>query len=55
MEEIFGPLEKMIKILKLIKIKFFRRTAGYILVDHKRSEEILEVLTVDPVDSKIRR
>jgi len=31
------------------------RTAGYILVYHKRNEEILEELKVEPVDEKSRR
>jgi hypothetical protein len=33
---------------------FFRRTAGYTLFDHKRNEEILEELKVEPVDQKLR-
>jgi hypothetical protein len=33
----------------------FRRTAGYTLSDHKRNEEILEELKVEPVDEKLRR
>ena len=36
-------------------MKFFRRTAGYTLVDHKRNEEILAELTVEPADEKLRR
>jgi hypothetical protein len=32
-----------------------RRTAGYILVYHKRNEKILEELKVEPVDEKTRR
>jgi hypothetical protein len=36
-------------------MKFFRRTAGYTLFDHKRNEEILEDLKVEPVDQKLRR
>jgi len=35
-------------------MKFFRRTAGYTLYDHKRNEEILEELKVEPVDKKLR-
>ena len=31
-----------------------RRTAGYTLFDHKRNEEILEELEVEPVDKKLR-
>jgi hypothetical protein len=36
-------------------MKFFRRTARYTLFDHKRNEEILEELKLEPVDEKIRR
>jgi hypothetical protein len=36
-------------------MKFFRRTAGYKLFDHKRKEEILEELQEEPVDDKLRR
>jgi len=38
-----------------IEMKFFRRTAGYILFNHKRNEEILEEMKVEPVDEKLRR
>ena len=34
---------------------FFRKTAGYILFEHKRKEEILEKFKVEPVDEKLRR
>jgi hypothetical protein len=40
--------------LTSIQIKFFR-TAGYTLFDHKRNDEILEELKVEPVDKKLRR
>jgi hypothetical protein len=33
-------------------MKVFRRTAG---TDHKRNEEILEELKVEPADKKLRR
>jgi hypothetical protein len=36
-------------------MKFFRRTAGYIIFDHKRKEEFLEELKEKPVDEKLRR
>jgi hypothetical protein len=36
-------------------IKFFRRTAGYTLFDHKSNEEILEDLKAEPVDEKLTR
>jgi hypothetical protein len=43
------------KRLISIEIKFFRRTAWYSLSDHKRSEEILEELKVEPADEKLQR
>jgi hypothetical protein len=33
----------------------FRRTAGHTIFDHKRNEDILEELTVEAVDEKLRR
>jgi hypothetical protein len=36
-------------------MRFFRRTTGYTLLDHKRNEEILEQLKLEPVDKKLRR
>jgi len=36
-------------------MKVFRRTTRYILFDHKRNEEILEELKVEPVIQKLRR
>jgi len=41
--------------LTSIKIRFFRRTAGYTLYDNKRNEEILEELKVEPADKKLQR
>jgi hypothetical protein len=37
------------------EIKFFRRTAGYTLFDHKVNEEILEELRVEPVEGELIR
>jgi hypothetical protein len=34
-------------------MKFFRRTAGYTIFDHKRNEEILEELKIETVDEKL--
>jgi hypothetical protein len=34
-------------------MKFMRRTAGYSLLDHRRNENILEELQVDPVEKKL--
>jgi hypothetical protein len=36
-------------------MRFFRKTAGCTLFDHKRNEEILEDLKVEPSDEKLRR
>jgi len=36
-------------------MKFFTRTAGYILFDHRRKKEILEELKLEPDDEKLRR
>jgi len=33
-------------------MKFMRRTAGYTLLDHRRNEDILEELNVDPAENK---
>jgi len=38
-----------------IEMQFFRRTAGYKLFEHKKNEEILKELKVEPVDKKLRR
>jgi hypothetical protein len=37
-----------------IEMTIFRRE-GYTLFDHKRDEEILEELKLEPVDEKVRR
>jgi hypothetical protein len=48
--------EKRIKErLTTVEMKFFRRTAGYTLFDHKRKEEALEELKVEPIAGKPRR
>jgi hypothetical protein len=39
--------------LTSIKMKIFRRSAGYTPFDHKRNEEILEELKIEPVDEKL--
>jgi hypothetical protein len=36
-------------------MKIFRRTVGYTPFDHKRNEEILEALKIEPVGEKLRR
>jgi hypothetical protein len=36
-------------------MKFFTRTAGCTLFDHKSNEEILEELKLEPADEKLRR
>ena len=50
MESKFGALEKKIKTIEINQDEAFRRTARYALLDHKRNEEILEELEVEPVD-----
>ena len=52
----FGPSEKKDrKRLTSVEIKFFRITAEYTFYDHKRNEEILEYLKVEPANEKLRR
>ena len=36
-------------------MEFFRRIAAYDRTDHRRNEEILEELKVEPADEKLRR
>jgi len=36
-------------------MKIFIRTAGYTLFGHRRNEEILEEMRIEPVDKKLRR
>jgi hypothetical protein len=55
MEAKFGPLGKWIKKrLTSFKTKFCIRTAGCTLFDHKRNEEILEELKVEPAEEELR-
>jgi hypothetical protein len=35
------------------EMKFMRRTAGYRVLDRRRNEDILEELTVNPVQKKL--
>ena len=53
--EICALRQKDKKRLTTMEMKFFRRGAGYTLFDHKRDEEILEELKVEPVDEKLRK
>ena len=50
----FGRLGKKLR-LKTTEMKFFRRKSGYILLDLKRNEEILEQLGVESVENKIQK
>jgi len=34
-------------------MKFMRRITGYSLLDHKKNEDILEELKVDPIENKL--
>jgi len=52
MEAKFGLYKKR---LTSIEMKFFRRTAGYTILDRNRNEEILEELKVEPADENLRR
>ena len=54
---VFGPLEKREggERLTSAEMKFFRRTDGYTLFDHKSIEEMLEELNAVPVDQKLSR
>jgi hypothetical protein len=36
-------------------MKFFRRTIGYTLFDHKMNEGLLEELKIESADEKLRR
>jgi hypothetical protein len=38
-----------------IETKYFKRPAGYTLFDHKKSEEVLEELKVEPAEEKLRK
>jgi len=48
-------MEKDKKQLTSIEMKFFRRKAWSTLFGHKRNEEILEEVKVEPVEEKLRR
>jgi hypothetical protein len=52
--EIWTLSKKDTKQVPSIQIKIFRRRAGYTLFDHKRNEEILEQMKVEPVNVKLR-
>ncbi|KAJ4434368.1 hypothetical protein ANN_22927 [Periplaneta americana] len=53
--EIWTLKKKDMNRIKATEMKFFRRTAGYTLLDRKRNEEILEQLEVESVEEKITR
>jgi hypothetical protein len=53
--EVWTLRRKDKKRLTLIEMKVFSKISGYTLFDHKRSEEILEELKVEPVDEKLIR
>lgn len=52
--EIWTLRQKDKKRLTSPEMKFFR-TAGYTLFDHKKTENILEELEVEPLNEKVRR
>ena len=47
--------KKIKKRMTSNEIKIFRRSAGHINFDHKRNEEILEELKIEPFGEKLRR
>jgi hypothetical protein len=53
--EIWTLRQKDKERLTTTEMQFSKGTARYTLFDHKRDEEILEELTVEPVDEKLRR
>ena len=56
MKEKFGPLEKMTqKTIDINGDEIFHKNSRYTIFDHKRNEEILEELKVEPVDKKLIR
>jgi len=48
--EICTLKQRDIRRLKTAEMKFTRRTSEYSLLDHRRNEDILEELKVDPVE-----
>ena len=55
MEAKFGPLNKTIKTFNVIRDEIFQNSSRVHPFDHKRKGEMLEELTVEPVDKKLRR
>jgi len=53
--EIWTLRQKDKKRLTSLEMKCFRSSAGHTLHDHKRNEEILEELKVEPADEKPRK
>jgi hypothetical protein len=53
--EIWTLRQKDKERLTSVGIKFFRKTAGYTLFDHKKNEEVLEQLKAEPVNEKLIR
>jgi len=45
--------QRDIRRLKTTEMEFMRRTAGYSLLDHRKNENILEELKVDPIENKL--
>jgi hypothetical protein len=41
------------RTLTSIEIKFFKRTAGYTLFDHKRNKNVLQEMKVEPDSEKL--
>lgn len=51
--EIWVLKQRDISRLRAAEMKYLRRTAGYTLLDHKRNEDILQELNMQPLEEKI--
>ncbi|KAJ4428270.1 hypothetical protein ANN_24287 [Periplaneta americana] len=51
--EIWVLKQRDISRLRAAEMKYLRRTAGYTLLDHKRNEDILQELKMQPLEEKI--
>ncbi|KAJ4434195.1 hypothetical protein ANN_22743 [Periplaneta americana] len=51
--EIWVLKQRDISRLRAAEKKYLRRTAGYTLLDHKRNEDILQKLNMQPLEEKV--
>jgi hypothetical protein len=54
MEVKVWPKENWIKKLKSVEIKCFWKAVGTLFFDHKKDTQFLELLTLEPVNQKLR-